>query len=145
MKIHTQLQQPMGQYRPHICILGLCNLKGRESGFWKIFFLQTLFVVRSTASTVVEADVVILRLGCAKFEEIDSHPLVGRGRSRTLFVTSLAHWWAKQRSPRIKRDPNVESWHQALDVERFAAGSQVWKPTKAALEHFQRLIFIAHV
>jgi hypothetical protein len=117
MKIHTQLQQPMGQYRPHICILGLCNLKGRESGFWKIFFLQTLFVVHSTALTVATLMSLILRLAPDQLEETDSHPLVGRGRSPAGRVTSLAPWWAKQRSPEFIRTPNVESWHQALDVE----------------------------
>ena len=59
-----------------------------------------------------EPDVVILRLGPAKFEETAVWPTKGPGRSPARRVTFPAQRGGENRSPRIKRTPNVESRHQ---------------------------------
>ena len=52
---------------------------------------------------------MILRLGCAKFEEAAVWPTNGPGRSRTVFVTFPAQRGGENRSPRVDPEPNVES------------------------------------
>ena len=55
---------------------------------------------------------MILRLAPDQLEETDVWPTNGPGRSPARRVTFPAQRGGENRSPRIKRDPNVESRHQ---------------------------------